>query len=114
MGEVFAYGGTRAVLCWKNMEEGAWGISRTMCGIYRQRAVGGGWVSIGARLPGVRGHTELSICSGLLLRFLDFVGLFPILLEPVVSFADDPLGLLLRSSGQHCCLGIGAGKQGSW
>lgn len=75
------------------MEEGAWGISRTMCDIYRQRAVGG-WVMIGARLSEVRGHTELSICSGLLLRFLDFVGLLSVLFESVISFADDPFGLL--------------------
>jgi hypothetical protein len=28
-GQTYLYGGTRAVLAWKNMEEGAWGMERT-------------------------------------------------------------------------------------
>jgi len=78
-----------------------------MGGVCDQLAVGGGEVAVGAWLPAVGGHTELSICGGLLLRL--FVGLLAVLLHSVISFADDSLGLLLGSSGQHCCLGTGTG-----
>lgn len=66
----------------------------------------------GAWLPGVGGHTELAICGGLLLCFLDLVGLLAVLLHPVIAFADDPLGLLLGPCGQRRCLETGTGKKG--
>lgn len=80
------------MLCWKNMDEGACCTSRTVRGTV---------VSETHSPPnyGVRSrHTELAIYCGLLLGFLNNVGLVLVLLQPRISLADDALGLLLEAS----------------
>ncbi len=81
------YGGTRAVLAAKNMDDGSWGLRRASVSQSRHTR----------DAPDVHLADQLGAGGGGGLLLVLELGLLPVLLEAAVILADDPLDLRQRA-----------------